>query len=187
MKDKETSDKPSSKNSKDKKKKQPVKVLTIQARYPFTDSELVGLSREQQTAMREIDALECQLKSIKSDFKAKIETIQLRVNLLGSKVTDGFEMRECQAVVEYNAKTGKKKFYRHDTDAKDGQGEFIREEQMTATDFQPPLLDESAPMNPVLDVPTADAIRADLAETAAQVSDEEADAALKALTGEGSK
>jgi len=172
------------KTSKSKPQK-PVKVMTIQAKYEFTDPELVILSREQQTAMQEIDALDAKLKSVKSEYKAKTETIQVRVDLLGSKITAGFEMRETDAVVEYGVPEKRRKsFWKHDPSAPGEKGEFICDEEMMSTDYQIPLLEDKkkdAPLNPVVDLPTAEAVKEALQRDAEKAADEEADRALNSL------
>lgn len=114
------------------------KTVTIQAEHKFGDTEMAALGRQMASKCQDRQRLEDQLASIKKDFGAKIQSVELEVDLAAQKLRDGFEMRNTPAYVIFNSPTpGRKSFYRERPDSLTAIPEdFIREEAMDATDFQ---------------------------------------------------
>ena len=111
--------------------------------YRFTGEELIDLGQLAAGYQRTRDEYEAQLTSIKSDYKGKIEGSESNRDGCFRKMTDGYEMRDVQAVVEFNApKKGRKTLFLLDEDAEDKKGVKIGEEGMTQADLQM-TLDES--------------------------------------------
>lgn len=112
------------------------KTVQILARHDFTDSEIRGIAVKMAGVAQSYSATESEFASVKQDFKAKLDRLELDRDTLVQRIRDGFEMRPTPAYVEFNVpEKGRKRYYRV------GQGvyvygEMIREEPMDATDFQ---------------------------------------------------
>jgi hypothetical protein len=115
----------------------------VQAKYTFTGEELVELGRIASREQNEAESLDRQLSSIKKDFQGRIEGAEMRRNMAFSKLNDGFEMREYEAVIVFNRpKKGSKTLYYLDTEADNKCGAMIRVESMTPGDCQQELFDQ---------------------------------------------
>jgi len=129
------------------------KTVTILARYNFSDAEIRQIALKMAGSASEYTSTEAEFASVKADFKAKLERIELDRDTLTQKIRDGFEMRPVQAVVWYNHPTpGRKTFFAVVGNAADGSPMIasaetsIREEAMDATDFQRDLPLEEKPV-----------------------------------------
>jgi hypothetical protein len=83
-------------------KKSDIQTAKVQAKYTFTPTELVELGRCAGSHQRHRDELDSQLSSIKSDYKGKIESAESLRDVAFRKLNDGYEMREVEAVIEFN-------------------------------------------------------------------------------------
>jgi len=133
----------------------------VQAKYQFTTDELAELGRVASREQNQADQLDRELSSIKKDYQGRIEGAEMRRNNAFNKLTDGFQMREYDAMIVFNTpKKGMKSVYHMDVDAKNKIGELIREEPMSPADCQTELFaqqradeekeNESKGFNPVL-------------------------------------
>ncbi len=128
------------------KKKPDLKMQKVQARWTFPSEERAELGLTAGREHDEIGNLESQLASIKKDYASKIEAAENRRNQAFAKMKDGFEMREIEAIVIFNAPAkGRKSIFRYDSTKKGGKGEFVIEEPMTPGDFQQELFDAEKP------------------------------------------
>lgn len=140
-------------------------IKRVMAKHLFSDAELIELGKAAYREQQTIESEEECLKSIKSDFKSRIEAAENRRNNAFRKQGDGYEMREVEAVVEYNTpEPGQKTSYFHHPGRKNPRGEVIAVEPMTGADLQRGLFEEETAepkefTNPVLPVPTAREVR----------------------------
>lgn len=147
------------------KQKPDRKMVRIHAKHDFTPDEIKELGLEAGRQQREIAALEANLSCIKKDYSSKIESAEASRNRCLERVQEGFEMREIEAVCEFEDSKKKKHFFAYDSKKKDGKGALIRSE-----DFQPADLERDLPfptganvkaeqqsLNPVLDEAAAKA------------------------------
>jgi len=122
--------------NKTKKTQTPITSL-VPVKYTFTDAELADIARKAEQERSQIRQFEEQFDSIKSDYKAKIEGAEMRLNLYLDKAGDGFEMRPTEVVIVFNEpKRGRKTIYIVDRKQPDWRGEKASEEDMTVADFQ---------------------------------------------------
>ena len=86
--------------------------------------ELARISSERQT-------IENERKAVAADFKAKIDTKDAEIAILGSHINNGYEYRNVVCTAIFNQpNTGKKTIMRNDTQ------EVVRIEDMTANEMQ---------------------------------------------------
>lgn len=128
------------------KKKPDLKIQKVHARWKFTGDEMAELGRLAGREQDEIGNLESQVASIKKEYASKIEAAENRRNNAFSKLKDGFEMREIDAIVLFNTPSkGRKSIFRYDGAKKGGKGDFVIEEAMTPADMQAELFDAEQP------------------------------------------
>ena len=126
------------------------------APYKFTTEEIGELGKQLSATSKDAKRVEAELSSIKKEYAAKLETIELTADSICRKLDDGFEMREAFAIVTFNDPTKGRKVYRHED-----SGEFIREEAMSHADFQLPMFraadgtDATQPELPAAEIVTA--------------------------------
>lgn len=101
--------------------------------YHFSNEEKLELSMRHAVAHQQIEAITDQVKSITADLKAQIKAKQAEAQSLGTKITSGFEYRETECRVTYDAKKGRK-FYRPKNS--EPESEPVKECEMTTDDYQ---------------------------------------------------
>ncbi|HEX2881221.1 MAG TPA: hypothetical protein VHO25_16950, partial [Polyangiaceae bacterium] len=74
--------------------------------------------------------LEEKKKQVTADLKAQVEAAQAEVNLLSTKISNGYEMRETECVVTFDPKNSSKDYHVKKT------GVFAKRAEMTKQDFQ---------------------------------------------------
>jgi len=120
-------------NFKSKKPEQKIHKETIEAPYRFTDPEKLDLGGQLAAVTTQINELEDRKKSVTSDFKAQIDGATGRANSLSGKLTAGFEMRQTECRVEFDAKQGIKTFFNLKT------GEMVKNTEMVSFDYEQSL------------------------------------------------
>lgn len=94
-------------------------ITTRSLRYDFSAVEIHDFSLQLAADTQRIAALEKELKSMKSDFGAKIDCAKSSVNKLSNFISNGYEYREVECSVEYHKPSqGKKTLTRKDTKEK---------------------------------------------------------------------
>src|SRR5688572_3123074 len=95
-------------NGDPKRKKLPAELVTKSKemhniRYAFTPEELSEKSKQMATAVHEKNGLADELKTIKSEYKAKTDAKDATINLMSNHITNGYEMRnvECEVVKDF--------------------------------------------------------------------------------------
>lgn len=102
-----------------------------QLRYNFTDPERIDKAKGLAEALNRSAAAEAELSRIKSDYKARLESIQAEVDLLNGAVLSGYELREYVCVWSYDEPRPGRKTLRKREGA-----EIVAEEDMTERDRQ---------------------------------------------------
>lgn len=100
-------------------------VEKIYIRHDFADGEFAEMGKKLGIHQRELLEIDAQLKSIKSDFKARSDKVETEINRLSNAVNDGYVMREVDALVLVAIaadKTSQKCYYEKLT------GKFIKAE-----------------------------------------------------------
>jgi hypothetical protein len=116
------------------------KITKVQAKHDFTPAESVELGRTAGREQGEVPNLESALSSIKKDYQSRIKSAENRRDNAFRKLNDGFEMREVEAVIDYNdPKKGEKTIRFHLPEEKRFRGEIIRVEPMSESDLQTEL------------------------------------------------
>lgn len=117
----------------------------IDCRHDFTKDEQITLSEDLTRKMTLRSELEEQMKSVASDYKARIKVISAEIGHVHGKLTSGYEMRPTDCIVHFNAswdgkkiikKSGSKVIMRASPSA------FVREEPMTHFDMQAELFEQ---------------------------------------------
>lgn len=112
----------------------PIVRETIQAPHHFSVQETLKLKDELLAAIRNEVQIEAELASVKAEFKSRTEKATLEKDSILRKLTDGFDMRPTKAVILYHSpEHGRKQYVREDN------LEVIREEPMSAADYQLPM------------------------------------------------
>lgn len=101
-------------------------VEKIFVRHEFADGEFAEMGKKLGIHQRELGEIDAQLKSIKSDFKARADKVEAEINRLSNCVNDGYVMREVESLVLVAIspadKTAQKCYYERQT------GKFIKAE-----------------------------------------------------------
>ncbi|HEU4344377.1 MAG TPA: hypothetical protein VFU31_22685 [Candidatus Binatia bacterium] len=117
---------PAAKPKKVKKSAMKPIVEKIFVRHDFADGEFAEMGKKLGIHQRELLEIEAQLKSIKSDFKARTDKVVTEINRLSNCVNDGYVMREVESLVlvaiNPSDKTAQKCYYERTA------GKFIKAE-----------------------------------------------------------
>ena len=72
-------------------------------KHVFTKEEKARIASDMAQKVSHVQQLEDDLKSVKSDFKAQIDSAQATVSSAAKKLTTGYEMRsmDCEVVKDY--------------------------------------------------------------------------------------
>lgn len=105
----------------------------ILARFDLTDKEMRDYGAEVGRVNAEYNRLEDELASVKSDYKSRLDAKDAQRNTLSTKLANGYEMREVEAIVEFDVAAGKKKYIHPKTK------NILRETDMTHADWQLPM------------------------------------------------
>jgi uncharacterized protein YktB (UPF0637 family) len=111
-------------------KKNEIKKTRTVGKYVFTQDELNQLGHELARSNRERTGAEDEKKSVMSDFKARIDGLDARINRLSNNISNGFEYKDMECTLELDLEAKKRIFRRIDTN------EIIREEEMHPEDWQ---------------------------------------------------
>lgn len=105
-------DKDEKENGDPKRTKLPADLITKakemhNIRYAFTREELVQKSLMMAEAIQAKENLENEMKSMKSDFKAKIDSKDATMKLMSNHIGNGYEMRnvECEVLKDFEKGT----------------------------------------------------------------------------------
>lgn len=89
---------------------------TISMKYFFSNDEKLKIADEFAQGQSRLNSLEEQKKSAMSDFNSRINIVKEQINLGTGKLTNGYEMRDIDCLVEYHKpETNKKTITRGDT------------------------------------------------------------------------
>lgn len=106
-------------------------------KFEFTATELQALGLECARCTTDVNELKDQAKSVASDYKAKVDQKESQRNLIAGKLNSGYEMREVEAIVEFDYPNGTKD-YLHPVTL-----EFLRRAEMTHADRQMPMFEDA--------------------------------------------
>jgi hypothetical protein len=113
------------------KKQTVTKNTSFYIDYKFTDQELMEKGKELAKASQQKDALELKKKEVTSQITAEIAGKNAEINIITSKINNGYENRKVEGQIEYDFEENKKYFI-HD-------GKVHRTERMTEEDHQQEL------------------------------------------------
>lgn len=103
-----------------------------QLRYNYSEAERLDLGKALAEALNKHASTEADLDRIKSDFKARLSSIDTEINKLKEGVFSGYELREYVCFWKYDHPTpGRKSLFR-----KEPPQEFVCDEEMTEADRQ---------------------------------------------------
>lgn len=106
---------------------------TVSLRHDFTDKEYRDIGGKLNVSLNELTRLEGELKTISSDYKARIQQQEGQRDELNTKLGNGYEMRQTKVAVVYDPKRGVKVFF----DMADKKHRKpLREEPMRQSDYQ---------------------------------------------------
>lgn len=108
----------------------------VSVRHEYTQAERNLITDDLTRALQQCAEQEEQLKSVSADFKARIKTGKAKVSEATNKLTNGYEMRQVDATVQFDRKLGRKKFFFHAPGNRELHKKLIREEDMTAADYE---------------------------------------------------
>lgn len=85
-------------------------------RHNFSDQEIHDLAIKLATKNREATNVEEEKKAVTSEFKFKTDMLKAEINLLSTKIGNGYEMRDVECEVQYHVpEAGTKLLTRMDT------------------------------------------------------------------------
>jgi hypothetical protein len=88
-------------------------------RYDFTAPEIHDLSMDLANKTQQFQTVSDEKKSVSSQFKSRLDSIQSDLNSLSNKVASGYEIREVECEVKYHRpEQGKKTIIRKDNNQK---------------------------------------------------------------------
>lgn len=105
-------------------------IETINAKYTFSDEEKVNMAVEMTEKIQEKDRSEEELKSLKSNFKSRIDELTAKLNRLAQNHRDGYEYRFQKCTLKLNEKTKMREYYTVDTK------KLVKTEPWRDTDYQ---------------------------------------------------
>jgi len=118
------------KNMEPKKTKQAKEFL----KYEFTHDEIHQKGIELARLSTESQSIENERKAVAAEFKAKLDTKDAEIAVIGNHINNGYEYRYIQCTIILNQpNTGKKTVTRNDT------GEVVKIEDMTPDEMQSEL------------------------------------------------
>lgn len=122
---------PKNKNNMEPKKTKQTKEFL---KYEFTHEEIHAKGIELARISSEAQSIENERKAVAAEFKAKIDTKDAEIGVLGNHINNGYEYRYIQCTVILNQpNSGKKTIVRNDTN------ETVRVEDMTPDEMQSEL------------------------------------------------
>ena len=88
-------------------------------RYDFTAPEIHDLSMDLANKTQQFQTVSDEKKSVSSQFKSRLDSIQSDLNSLSNKVASGYEIREVECEIKYHKpEQGKKTIIRKDNNQK---------------------------------------------------------------------
>lgn len=123
------------------KKKSTGKRAKIEVKHEFSTDEYKTRTDELVRSMQRVEEKDAAVKASAAVAKSEIKQLKASVNEMANQLQNGYEMRTVDVTVEFNRKTGVKKFY-HFAPGKSENGSFIRQEAMTESDYQELPLEE---------------------------------------------
>lgn len=88
-------------------------------RYDFSAPEIHDLSMDLANKTQQFQTVSDEKKSVSSQFKSRLDSIQSDLNSLSNKVASGYEIREVECEVKYHKpEQGKKTIIRKDNNQK---------------------------------------------------------------------
>lgn len=106
---------------------------TEYVKYQFTKDERNEMSLEAVREIQEREQAENDLKSIKSQFKSKIDGLSARILELTNKVNNGWEMRNVKCRLSFDYYDRKVRFYA--IEGPSGEGP-VKERRMTLDEYE---------------------------------------------------
>jgi hypothetical protein len=111
-------------------KKNEIKKTRTVGKYVFNEDEVKRLGKELAQFNRERTSAEEEKKSVTSDFKARIDGLNARINRLSNNISNGYEYKDMEVTLELDLEAKKRIFRRIDTN------EIVKEEEMHPEDWQ---------------------------------------------------
>ena len=103
-----------------------------QLRYNYSEAERLDLGKALAESLNKHASTEADLDRIKSDFKARLSSIDTEINKLKESVFSGYELREYVCFRKYDFPLpGRKSLFR-----KEPPHDFVCDEEMTEADRQ---------------------------------------------------
>lgn len=117
------------------------KIETRNIKHSFTPLERETIGKDLALALSSKRNLEAEFEQVKKDYKAKEATHDARIELLGTNIVNGFEMRQLRCVVVFRPQDRKKDFFLETEFTADDGCQAVLVEDMTADDFQAELIE----------------------------------------------
>lgn len=114
-------------------------IENIYAKHVFTQDELIKLSRDLGRTCTEISTLEKQKSAVIKDFASRIETQEIKRDLLVDNVTIGYVMIPTDCIVIMDPKNRSKDYFKQNREGT--KGDFVERREMTSADFQLPAVE----------------------------------------------
>jgi len=122
------------KKVKDDKKK--ADAVTHEGKYQFSDKEKLQLGDDVAEQFMKKITIEAELKTKKSEFKAKLDACEGKIQKLTEKISNGHEYRDFQCIVEKDFDNKSVRFIDVDTD------KVIEERAMSQHEYQLGITDK---------------------------------------------
>jgi len=114
-------------------------IENIYAKHVFTQDELIKLSRDLGRTCTEISTLEKQKSAVIKDFASRIETQEIKRDLLVDNVTIGYVMIPTDCIVIMDPKNRSKDYFKQNREGT--KGDFVERREMASADFQLPAVE----------------------------------------------
>lgn len=105
-------------------------------KYEFSHDEIHAKGIELARLSSESIAIENERKAVAAEFKAKIDTKEAEIGVLGNHINNGYEYRyiDCTVILNH-PNTGKKTIVRNDTKEKVGEYDMTPSEMQNELEF----------------------------------------------------
>ena len=99
----------------------------------LTDAELKNYSELMADAVRKHSRADANLKSVTKAIKSELQTLEGQIDLYAEKINSKAEYRDVECRIEWDFKSGEKRYVRADT------GEVVKTEMITEIEKQEEL------------------------------------------------
>jgi len=111
-------------------------AITHEGKYQFTDKEKLKLGDDMVEQYMKKATITTELTRVKSEYKAKLDACESKIQKLTEKISNGYEYKDFQCIVEKDFENKSVRFIDIDTD------KVIEERAMSVHEYQLAITDK---------------------------------------------